>query len=1667
LTGKLTIPNSVTSIGYGAFAGCRKFTGALTIPNSVTSIRGNAFSGCSGFNGTLTIGNLVTSIGESAFYNCSGLTSIYVSAAIPPSLTDAFTGVPVTTVHIPCGSTSAYQGAAEWSRFTNYINRPFNLTVQSEDATKGTASITQANTCNNNNTAIITATPIALKYDFAQWSDGNTDNPRTLTLTQDTALTAQFASVRYDFSAVNEGQKIYYNITSSVAPLTVEVTYATASTYNDYSGAVVIPATVIYRGSTYSVTAIGEYAFRGSTGLTSVTIPNSVKTIGNSAFFQCSGLTEVTIPNSVTSIGYEAFSQCSGLTGILTIPNSVISIGNYAFYNCSELTSVTIPNSVISIGNYAFYDCIGLTGTLIIPNSVTSIGDAAFYGCSDLTSVIIPNSVKTIGMRAFYGCSDLTGTLTIPNSVTWMGEAAFRDCIGLTSVIIGNSVETIGNYAFRNCRNLKTVYFKAITPPVSDYSTFYDVPTNIPVHVPCGRTSAYQNAIEWSLFTNYIDDLPLFNLTVQSEDATKGTASVTESNTCDDNTAIITATPIALKYDFAQWSDGNTDNPRTVTVPKDTILTAQFMPVRYDFAAKNDDGKKIYYNITSAVEPLTVEVTYATESTYNDYSGAVVIPATVIHLGVTYAVTAIGNSAFRSSTGLTSVTIPNSVTSIGNSAFESCRILTSVTIGNAVKTIGNEAFRDCISLTGTLTIPNSVTSMGNSAFYNCKKLDSVTIGNSVKTIGGWAFYYCSELDSVTIGNSVETIGEAAFAECSGLASVTIGNSVKTIGISAFYNCKKLDSVTIYAVTPPSVGTGAFTGVPVATPVHIPCGSTPAYQGTAGWSSFANINGTLPIYRNENAVICQNELPYTWRDTTFQAGSISGEYVLEISGSCDSIVTLNLTVLPEVSTTFTDTICFGATYTANGFNASTTGVHTQDLQAVNGCDSTVTLNLTVLPEVSTTFTDTICFGTAYTANGFENKDTTGVYTLPLTNVNGCDSIVTLNLTVLPEVPLTTFTDTICFGETYTANGFTESVTGVYTQDLQAVNGCDSTVTLTLTVLPEVSTTFTDTICFGETYTANGFNASTTGVYTQDLQAVNGCDSTVTLNLTVLPEVPTTIINATICFGETYTANGFTENATGTYTQPLKAVNGCDSTVTLNLTVLPEVPPTIINATICHGTAYTENGFNENATGVYTQPLKAVNGCDSIVTLNLTVLPEVPTTIINATICFGETYTENGFNASTTGVHTQDLQAVNGCDSIVTLNLTVLPEVSTTFTDTICFGTAYTANGFTESVTGVYTQDLQAVNGCDSIVKLHLTVLPEVPITTFTDTICFGELYAANGFDADTTGVYSRTVPNVDSCDSIVELHLTVLPEVPVTIINATICHGKTYTENGFNASTTGVHTLPLKDVNGCDSIVTLNLTVLPEVPTTIINATICHGATYTENGFNASITGVHTQDLQAVNGCDSIVTLHLTVLPEVPPTIINATICHGETYSANGFNEKDSTDVYTRTFENVNGCDSIVTLHLTVNPLPEVPVYEDIVHGGDYDLPVVENGVWTNEAGEVVTVASASGTYTLTITDPETGCENSTTLTVGITTGINNISAENHFVISPNPARDFVNISGVSGDANVEITDLSGRTVGAWHAVSLQTGEISINVSHLAKGVYLIKVNNAIGKFVKN
>ena len=215
------------------------------------------------------------------------------------------------------------------------------------------------------------------------------------------------------------------------------------------------------------------------------------------------------------------------------------------------------------------------------------------------------------------------------------------------------------------------------------------------------------------------------------------------------------------------------------------LLACCFVSRAYDFSDVAPTGQTLYYNIISS-SSLTVAVTspFVFWSGYTRPTGSLTIPSTVSYDGITYSVTSIGEQAFQSCSGLTSVTIPNSVTSIGSYAFNGCSSLTSISIPNSVISIGSDAFSICVSLT-SVTIPNSVISIGSYAFNGCSSLTSISIPNSVISIGNFAFENCSGLTGVTIGNSVISIGSYVFSGCSSLTVVTIPSSVASIGLWAF------------------------------------------------------------------------------------------------------------------------------------------------------------------------------------------------------------------------------------------------------------------------------------------------------------------------------------------------------------------------------------------------------------------------------------------------------------------------------------------------------------------------------------------------------------------------------------------------------------------------------------------------------------------------------------------------------------------------------------------------------------------------------------------------------------------------------------------------------------------------------------------------------------------
>lgn len=812
----------------------------------------------------------------------------------------------------------------------------------------------------------------------------------------------------------------------------------------------------------------------------------------------------------------------------------------------------------------------------------------------------------------------------------------------------------------------------------------------------------------------------------------------------------------------------------------------------------------------------------------------------------------------------------------------------------------------------------------------------------------------------------------------------------------------------------------------------------------------------------DATICGNENYPFFGEILNQSGQYTA--TATAANGCDSIITLNLTVLPLSTTDLSFTVCYGGTYNYFGEILSETGLYHYTYPAANGCDSLVNLTLIVLPENSTTLEKVLCFGDIYILNG-DTLDTDGVYTATLTDNNGCDSTVTITLTILPE-QLSVLSATVCANVGYLFDGELLLQDGVYTAVFASVNGCDSTVTLTLTVLPTAASVVDATICGNGAYPFYGTVLNQTGQYTATIPAANGCDSVITLNLTVLP-LPATDILITLCHGDSYDYFGETLTETGYYAYTYPAANGCDSLVNLTLIVLPE-NITQFEVGLCTGSSYELNGDLLTTDGTYTAIMTDQNGCDSTVIVTLTFVNAFETSL-SATICSGQVYDYQGVSLTETGVYTYNYTAVGGCDSIVTVTLEVLPAYNSTISATICANESYSFDGNVLATSGVYTADYVTSGGCDSIVILTLTVLP-VAVSDLEVNTCAGTPYAFNGLSLSVSGVYVAHLTSANGCDSTVTLVLTVNPTYQSTI-NATICANESYLFNGQNLNSTGFYLQQLSTISGCDSNIVLHLTVLP-VKQSTLNITSCNGQPYVYNNTPFGQSGTYPFTFNAANGCDSVVTLHLTVVPAITPLTIIASICEGETY-AFGNQVLASPGAYSVTYSSVSGCDSVILLNLSV-----VSLNSGITLNGNTLTSAAASDVsyqWincttqqlVNGANGASFTPAVTGTYAVQVTNPDGCTAQSECITVTVVSTREPV-LDITWSIQPNPAVSEVSIH-ITEPADetifVSVTDLAGRQILSQKIGTGATME-RLNIAALAEGMYLIKLSDSSGSAVK-
>lgn len=756
--------SALTSIAAHGFEGMRRLTSVDFGDAKLTNIDNYAFRYCESLQ-TVNIPDGVTNIGRFAFYGCKSLARL---------------DLPETIDYI--------------GRFAFYFAENLNVYFK--------ADTLPANLQENWDYGIsgyyVGVTDVLESGDW-KYATLSTGGISIIKYTgSETILDLTALDLGGEIKQIGGYAFAYSKITSIILPETLEIIqrYAFA---NSKLESVIIPSKVSFIGQyaffntpvktvTFGENAliykIEQYAFSYTGELNEFIIPKSVEEIQSYAFYQ-SGIEIITFEHGVklTKIAAHAFAS-SGLISV-TIPDSVNYIDDNAFRDCLSLQTVTfgaaknlqvhanafyntaisflyIPANLEYVGEYAFIGLenlkeyivadenpyyksndgvlyekdgkkliafpAGKIGAFEVPNSVETIGFGAFentkiesvsfaddinlltlgyrafYNAKNLISVSVPDSVISIDYYAFAECRNLeTVTFAEDNLLTGIYEGAFLNCISLKNIIIPDSIIEISDYAFYGCSSLTRLPFSetATVKGIYDYAFAYTGIRELIIPETVTDIGAY--AFRGSkVKTVFIPD-------TQKDILEIGIGTLQDCNELEE---------LDIPFSGASLSDGETR-----------------VWFGYIFGAGAVEANSVY--MPKALK--TVAITQVKENSWERI---------------------FGNCYNNNLESIESVVLPVGVIDVGNLAFNGCSSLTSVTIPNSVTGIGANAFSGCSSLI-SITIPDSITSIENNTFFGCSSLTNVKISNSMTSIGVQAFYNCSSLTSIKIPESVTSIGESA------------------------------------------------------------------------------------------------------------------------------------------------------------------------------------------------------------------------------------------------------------------------------------------------------------------------------------------------------------------------------------------------------------------------------------------------------------------------------------------------------------------------------------------------------------------------------------------------------------------------------------------------------------------------------------------------------------------------------------------------------------------------------------------------------------------------------------------------------------------------------------------------------------------------------------------
>ena len=691
----------------------------------------------------------------------------------------------------------------------------------------------------------------------------------------------------------------------------------------------------------------------------------------------------------------------------------------------------------------------------------------------------------------------------------------------------------------------------------------------------------------------------------------------------------------------------------------------------------------------------------------------------------------------------------------------------------------------------------------------------------------------------------------------------------------------------------------------------------------------------------------------------------------------------------------------------------------------------------------------------------------------------------------------------------ATAFTPTATATYTVTGIDANGCIATdaVDVTVNALPTVDAGADVAVCDGGSVTlsasgaatyawdnnitdATAFTPTATATYTVTGIDANGCIATDAVDVTVnaLPTVDAGA-DVAVCDGGSVTlsasgaatyawdnnitdATAFTPTATATYTVTGIDANGCIATDAVDVTVnaLPTVDAGA-DVAVCDGGSVTlsasgaatyawdnnitdATAFTPTATATYTVTGIDANGCIATDAVDVTV-NALYYNVLNVSLCTGDSILAGGAYQAVSGTFYDSLSSISGCDSIIETVLTVSSQITVNLTLSVCNGDSALINGNYELASGNFYDTATSVLGCDSITITNFTVENLITNSVMAN-VCYGGSLFLGGAYQSAAGNYVDSLSTASGCDSLVTTTLTI-SSVITNNVTASVCSGDSLFLAGAYQSAAGNYVDSLSTASGCDSLVTTTLTI-SSVITNNVTASVCSGDSLFLAGAYQSAAGNYVDSLSTASGCDSLVTTTLTVNTASSSTDTQLAACDftwidGVTYTA-------SNSTATFTTSNALGCDSVVTLDLTINPI----VATIAQNGNDIEASATNGAApysfdWsTGESTPSITPA-ANGPYWVVVSDANACSSDTTSFDVTFVSGTGILSIDNVFNIYPNPTNDLINIDtkGNNQYLSANVYDIFGKLL-------INTNNSKISLNKFEDGVYILEITTPTNTF---